>query len=244
MLQVISDWWMGLSPSTLAQWVGAVATSAAVVVALFKDQIFRYWRRPKLGIRISPEPPDTVFSPMGVSDDQGKLQWWKSYWLRLWVENHGKDRAEQVQVFVSKVSKRGANDKYDSIRDFVPMNLRWSNGRDWRNPEIFAPGISPTPLGKHCDFCSISDPENPQDELPGYKGQCVATLQLEVFPSANRHRLPPGDYILEVIVGAANAEAKITHVRLNLKGQWSPDPKVMLKDYLGIEIVSGPFGQS
>src|ERR1700690_3113671 len=91
----LSDWFMQLGPSSLAQWVGAVATSSAVLVALFKDQIFRYFRRPKLVISISPEPPDTLLSRMRVSDKDGSDQWLGAYWLRLWVQNEGKDRAEQ-----------------------------------------------------------------------------------------------------------------------------------------------------
>ena len=117
------------------------------------------------------------------------------------------------------------------------MNLRWANTRDWRNPEIFAAGISHK-MGKHCDLCSISDPANPKDLLPGYQGQCVATLQLEVYPSSNRHRLPPGDYVLELMVGAANADPVNTYIELNLTGKWSPDERVMLGEYLGVKIVA------
>src|SRR5207249_2290708 len=53
---------MQLAPSTLAQWVGAIATSAAVIVALFKDELLRYFRRPTLRVRIMPEPPDCLFA--------------------------------------------------------------------------------------------------------------------------------------------------------------------------------------
>jgi len=131
-----------LAPSTLAQWVGAIATSSAVVVALFKDEVLRYFRRPKLRIRITPEPPDCLLSPIEVSVNGMPVWSGDSYWLRLWIENTGSFRAEQVQVFVSKVLKRDAKGELIQIADFAPMNLRWSNSRDWKNPEIFAPGIS------------------------------------------------------------------------------------------------------
>jgi hypothetical protein len=174
-----------LAPSTLAQWVGAIATSSAVIVALFKDEVFRYFRRPKLGIRIMPGPPDCLFSPMTVSVE-GALVWsGSSYWLRLWIQNAGMFRAEQVQVFASTLLKRDANREFKPVGDFIPMNLRWSNARDWRNPEIFAPGISRN-MGKHCDLCSISDPANPTDELKGYKAmRCYpATRSLPNWQSA------------------------------------------------------------
>jgi hypothetical protein len=230
---------MQLAPSSLAQWVGAIATTAAVMTALFKDEVIRYLRRPKLTVRITPEPPDCLLSPITVSGGGGLVWSGNSYWLRLWVGNPGNARAEQVQVFVSKLFRRGANREFSPIADFVPMNLRWSNSRDPRNPEIFAPGIS-RGMGKHCDLCSISDPSNPTDVLDGYRGQCVATLQLEVYPSANRHRLPPGDYVIELTVGAANAEPVSVYLGLNLTGKWSSDLSEMFRENIGVKMVARP----
>ncbi len=233
---------MNLVPSSLAQWVGAVATSSAVIVALFKDRVFHLFRRPKLTISISPKPPDCVLSTMNGFDRYGNLLWaGKAYWLRFWVQNGGKERAEQVQVFVSKVYKQGANKKPVQMADFLPMNLRWANARDWHNPEIFAPGISSKPLGKHCDLCFVSDPANPRDKLEGHEGQCVATLQVETFPTSNVHRLPPGEYLIEVIVAAANAGPITVYLELNLTGRWSTDPDVMFRDYLSVQLVPNPF---
>jgi hypothetical protein len=237
---VFHNWWANLGNSSLAQWVGAIATSSAVVVALFKDQILHHFRRPKLTISISPKSPDCVITPISTLDGQGNRVWtWKAYWLRLWIQNDGKEPAEQVQVFVSKVYKLGINKKPAQIENFLPMNLRWANGRDWKNPEVFAPGISSKPLGKHCDLCSISDPANPNAKLEGYEGKCSASLALEVYSSGNDHRLPPGEYIIEAIVAAANARPVTVYVALNLKGQWSADPDVMFRDYLDVRIVPG-----
>jgi hypothetical protein len=226
----------GLARSSLAQWAGAVATFSAVLVALFKDQLLHRFRKPKLTIRILPEPPDCVIATMHSATWDGK-----AYWLRIWVQNEGKERAEQVQVFVANVYKQGkANERFDPVPGFMPMNLRWSNGRDWKNPEIFAPGISPKPLGKHCDLCSISDPANPVDEVKGFKGRCVPSLVLESQPNSGVHRLPPADYIIELIVGAANASPITKYVRLNIEGGWSPSLDVMFKDHLSVEIVPKP----
>jgi hypothetical protein len=233
-----------LAPSSLAQWLGAIATSAAVITALFKDEVPRHLRRPKLTIRINPEPPDCLLSPMTFSDNKG-AQVWKGnvYWLRLWVENVGSVRAEQVQVFVSKVYKRDATRRFVTISDFVPMNLRWSNSREWRNPEVFAPVISHK-MGKHCDLCSISDPANPMDLLEGFQWKAVGTLQLEVYPSGNRHGLPPGDYLLELMVGSANTDPVTTYLELNLTGQWSPDQALMFREHVGVKLVSRPSGKN
>jgi hypothetical protein len=223
------------APSSLAQWVSGIGTTLAVFVALFKDEVLRRIRRPKLSVRLSSEPPDCVLSPMDVIHHGMPVWRGDSYWLRLWVKNTGGFRAEQVQVFAEELWKRDARGRFLKVPDFIPMNLRWSNGRDPQTPEIFASGIS-REMGKHCDLCSISDPSNPPDELLGYKGQCVATLQYEVFPRSDRHRLPPGDYVLGLRIGAANAEPSKIFVRMNLTGTWSDDPMVMFRDFLGISI--------
>jgi hypothetical protein len=95
-------------------------------------------------------------------------------------------------------------------------------------------------MGKHCDLCSISDPANPGDLLEGYKWKCVATLQLEVYPSGNRHRLPPADYVLELVLAAANAKPVTAYVGLNLNGPWSDEQSVMFREHVGVKAVSHP----
>jgi hypothetical protein len=230
----------GLAPSSLAQILGAVATFLAVLVALFKDEFLRWIRRPELTVRIKSEPPDCLLVPSAIVYDNTGERWrGRIYYLRLWIENVGKGRAEQVQVFVSTLFRENASGKLAPVAEFEPMNLRWSNYRDPNNPEIFAHGIS-RDFGKHCDLCSISDPANPTDELKGYKGQCVANLQLEVVPSGDRNRLPPGNYVLEIQVGAANAAPVKMYVQLNIKGSWSPDREAMFREHLGVQIVTDP----
>lgn len=130
------------NPPSITDWLTAIGTVGAVTVALFKDEILRRFRRPKLSVRITPEAPDCLLSPSTVGRE-GRVLWSGNiYWLRLWIENVGTVRAEQVQVFASKLFKRNANREFTPVSEFTPMNLRWANARDWKNPEIFAPGIS------------------------------------------------------------------------------------------------------
>jgi hypothetical protein len=227
---------MQLAPSTAAQWAGAAATTIAVLVALFKDEWLRYLRRPRLNLYIEPKQPDCQLVPSLVFGPQKQLLWQGDiYWLRLWIKNEGRGRAEQVQVFLSKLHKKDAKHEFAPVANFVPMNLRWSHPRDGNNPEIFAPGISQK-FGKHCDLCSISDPNNPTDVFKGHEGECIANLALEVYPNNETHRLPPGDYRLEIMIGAANAKPITKSLLLNLTGQWSADPETMLRDYVGVRL--------
>jgi hypothetical protein len=177
-----------------------------------------------------------VTTPEGVSQ-------WDSYWLRLWISNSGHERAKDVQVFASKLFRKGLNDRFVLEPNFLPMNLRWANSRNPQIPVILA-DISGQPVGRHCDLCSISDPKNPYDlkgsVLESFTGTCVGTLWVEVFPASDSHRLTQGDYFLEVILSAANADSKTIWVRIKITGNWSADPDVMFKEHLCVEIVSKP----
>jgi hypothetical protein len=68
----MSEW--QLAPSTLAQWVGAIATTAAVVVALFKEEFMRRLRYLELTVRIQPFAPDCVKTPIAVGN-AGNPRW-------------------------------------------------------------------------------------------------------------------------------------------------------------------------
>lgn len=131
---------------TVAQWAAAAATSAAVLVALFKDAVLRRWYRPKLHVSIKNRPPDCHKTTIHFTYEAKSVSAGR-YYFRLWVSNEGSELAENVQVFAAKLEKQGPGGIFNEIANFLPMNLRWSEtgGRD--NPEVFADGISPK-MGK------------------------------------------------------------------------------------------------
>ena len=226
---------MQLAPSTLAQWAGAIATSAAVVVALFKEEISRVFRRPKLVVRIQPIAPDCVKTPIHVTAG-GNLQWaGEAYFLRLWIENSGALRAEKVQVFLADVKRLQSDGSFGTVPGFLPMNLRWSH-TDFFKPEVYADGISPK-MGKHCDLACISDPHNPTlPPLPDSpQGKTTVDLWLEVFPATQSHRLPTGTYVLEVRVAAANSWPANFRIQLNNNGEWFTNEAKMFARGVGVK---------
>src|ERR1019366_1810100 len=112
------------------QWFGAVGTIAAVIVALFKDPILAWKRRPRLDVTCTKEIPWTVKTPITVWQGQragGGI--WKGdcYFVRAKVENAGQTRAEKVQVSASKLAKRGADNKFADMPMILPLNMKWSN---------------------------------------------------------------------------------------------------------------------
>ena len=225
--------------SDAAVWTGSIATLLAVIVALFKEELTRCWRRPRLEAKIRLSAPDchktemTLFEPKtGVVIDKCGC-----YYFRLWIENTGNHRAEKVQVFVAKLLRRHANGSFMEDKSFLPMNIRWSHSQLSPGPEIFAEGISPE-MGKHCDLGHVLDPSK-RDKF-GINLQSVAAgktifeFDLEIAPNTLSHLIPPGVYRVELKLAAANLKPITKTIEINHTGEWFADENKMFSDGLGM----------
>jgi hypothetical protein len=229
-----------LAPSSLAQWFGAIATFAAVLLALFRDLVLGWWRRPELDTTCSKEAPWTVKTPMIVW--QGKNAGggvWKGngYYVRIKVENVGKTRADKVQVSASKLTKRGADGNFVEIPTILPLNLKWSNSPPDEVLTIID-GIS-SKMSAFCDVISLCDPANPYQRRPaGFTptATTIGQLQLEVEPFTDTHLLLPGTYRLIIRIAAANVEPIDKELEFTHTGAWTQDDVMMRRDNLGISL--------
>ena len=232
--------WQRVQWGSFAQWLSAGATLFAVFVALFKDQIIARWRHPKLTVRALMSPPDSdkipIWFPIG-SPLPGQRQTGRfgdCYFLRLWIKNDGDVRAEQVQVFANKLSRRSANGTFTTVESFLPMNLRWGYGREApTRAEIFNDGISPE-MGMHCNLGHVTDPECRQwlnEHLPEV-GQDQTILHLETELKANNrcYLLAPGIYHLELLIAGSNCRPVSYTLELMLTGKWFEDRDKMFQD--------------
>jgi hypothetical protein len=234
---------VGLDPGSFAQWVAAGATFLAVLVALFKAEITQWWRRPKVSARINLSPPDCAKTYLDYVVQKTALTVGRAdcYYLRVWIENLGKTRAEQVQVYASKLWKRAADGSFASVESFLPMNLKWAHGPPPpKGPEIFADGISPT-MGKHCDLAHVVDPShraNVGHDLDGVPGdQTILALDLEVEPNTLTHLIAPGTYRLQLRIAGGNCSPITKTLELTLTGRWFADQSQMFTDGLGIRVL-------
>src|SRR5262249_10338866 len=133
----------------VSSWVAAVVMSLEALDALCKEEMMK--RGPPrvldLTLRVKPTgcyktelrylrpgPGDNVQIP-GFGN-KGHVA--NCYYFRFWVDNHGKTRAERVQVFATKLHRLGADGKFVEDKHFLPLNLRWSHSED--HPEVFAEG--------------------------------------------------------------------------------------------------------
>jgi hypothetical protein len=217
-----------------------MATFSAVLVALFKDQFFRWLNRPVLKASLHPRPPDCAKALITVQNQAAQvLARVDCYYLRLWVENIGKGRAEQVQVYAANLFRRDeADGTFRRVDTFLPMNLLWAHSRP-NQPEVFAQGISAL-MGRHCDLGYVVRPAQSEAfgavHVDAVLGQCIFILDVEAPPGTGNHLLTRGSYRLELRVAAANAPRTTCFVRINLTGPWFDDEQKMFTQGIAVSM--------
>jgi hypothetical protein len=218
---------VGPAASAFPGWVSPVIATLAIVVALLKEEIQAWWRKPKLTVRGTLAPPDSHKTTMTVLNKQtgAMIARVPCYYLRIWVENAGTITATDVQVFVSRLSRFDESGRAKALHNFLPMNLRWAHTGD-----AIAKGLS-RGMGRHCDLGHIVHPSNASTldyvVAGAAAGQTVFCLDLEVPPATMTHLWPAGDYRLDLRVAAANTAPVEKSLRLKVSGQWFDDEAEM-----------------
>jgi hypothetical protein len=117
------------------EWLSAIGTFLAVIIALFAARIERWWQgTPKLALKaeqVAVLPPDQ--EPKAV--------------VYLCIENRGTGQAGRAEVFAKAVNREEPSGSCERLSDFVPMSLRWTHSEP-DHPEVFVT-ISPE-MQRYC----------------------------------------------------------------------------------------------
>lgn len=206
---------LGVTSETVRTWAavaGALATTAAVLLALYRDT-FREWRlRPKLSLAFGGPPLDaiTVLVPLSMTPEVNV----SSHWLRLAVSNGEKRRsARDVRVLVTSIYR--IDGRKEEWHPLDTVALRWSN-----LPEVTDVVDLPPATSRRVDVANLVWPTGqlqvPQDGDSG----CWAQLQVIPTPSSDRDHLEPGRYRLELTLTAWDVDAVRYSVDLVVDGTW------------------------
>jgi hypothetical protein len=120
-----------LATAEVREWIGTLATLAAVIVALSLQLWLPYWRRPRIQMALGTQPDITVDG----KDVVGK-------WYDLRVENVGRgDVAREVEVVITNVLAVDAGEV--SATPVPHRALKWAHVDQGRSdiPAGFARGI-------------------------------------------------------------------------------------------------------
>jgi hypothetical protein len=225
----IARWYAALPQSNLAQWLAAVGTVGAVLLALFRDFFYERMRKPKLVVTCENAPPWTLRTPAFANNWTGD-----SYWVRIKVENKGQTRAEKVQVCLSKLWYRSdpAGAFEEVQRQHLPLNLQWSH---YGVPIL--DGISPE-MPALCDVIALSQPNNPNWPKPADTppNTTIGSLRLEVLLPPEFHSLKPGFWKLSLRIGAANIKAFDKTLLFSHTGEWKQNDAEMRRECLKVSL--------
>ena len=203
-----------LSPAGLS----AIATALFAFIAFFKDTLLRHWNRPKLRAELQRYPPDTSL----ISDLVGS----PVPYFRIKVWNKGKTAADKAEVYAKKMQIKEGKVFQDHI-NFLPMNLTWSHLPDDEN--IYMLTIPPKTF-KHCDLGHIYKPDFSVGSLcwkavvstnilwrnsPGLDDKSrYFILNKRKRADDYENYLPNGEYLLTIVLAAANAKPREIAIRI------------------------------
>ena len=216
------------SNSLLANWVVAIGTLVlaftTVFVTIFKDTLRKLATKPKLEIEIDVAPPDchkTYFNDVQTGEKTCDC-----YYFRFKIWNGGNDRAENVEILLTKLFKKETNGSYKEEKDFLPMNLFWSHYKT-----SFMGNICPDTF-KYCDLgCIIKkgDLNKLIQTNKEFRSKILFIFDIAVKPNTLSYIKEPGEYAIEVMIASANiTKAEKRYFKLEINDSWTDDTEEML----------------
>ncbi len=201
---------------SIREWLIAVGTVGAVLVALFWEPIRARWKRPKLDLSFDASSPDAITVNVDYPA-AGPSKYAPSHWLRLNVSNRPRRRsAHEVRVLVTSVHRLGPDGTAVERLPLDTVALIWSNLKKASDVTEIPPGVD-----RRVDVANLIWATNqlPRDGATG----CEAELQVIPEPSARRNRLAAGRYRLDLALSARDVDARRFSLLLKADGVWQSD---------------------
>ena len=127
----------------VSEYISAVATFSAAIVALFRDRYDRYCYKPQLSLKFDMND-ERSFSVEKMENQS------KGYMLRVKVSNEGLGWAENVMLRIETLNGR----------KFPPMFLTWTNNFDKKNEERIRLNKLYLDVDYFCDLAEICGRNN------------------------------------------------------------------------------------
>jgi hypothetical protein len=176
-----------------------------------------------------------------MRDEEEKIE---GYYFRLCVRNNGNTAAELVEVCASELRKKGQDDVFTRIDNFLPMNFRWCHTQEFKGLKGVLRTLAPK-MERHCDLGHIFHPgqreklyleDKPEQEST--KGKTVFCLDLEMQSLTLGHLIEPGKYQLDILVAAANIRNPLKKtLEISFDGKWFDEDSKMFQDGIGIKFI-------
>lgn len=217
-------------------WFAAIGAISAVVFAIFRDAIVKWYKKPVLEIECLNQSPYNQLLPM-VHPTTGEKST-DAYFFRILVHNRGRSDATNVEVFIKKLYWWNGV-KYQWLNSFLPMNLCWANRPSEDQKNSFMPKI-PQDSYRYCDLghikkdVSIDRYLNKKDirDFIFYHVENKTILHISKLVKASNfeYLLGPKQYCFEVQLTGDNCKTETYFIHINHSGDWHDSDHKMFKE--------------
>jgi hypothetical protein len=215
-----------LAWTDIATALGTVSATVLAVVLAGREVIDRWIHHPMLDVALENQPPDfQLIALRGLNGSFLCMAWY----CRLQIWNNGNRRAHEVQVRMTRLVVIDESRHSQDDRDFVPMNLKWTN-----IGEVTLAGLAPD-LPQHCDLCFFADPNVSPPPLITF---CTEVQPNEVAPDRWPNRKPPGNYRAEIAVTATDAQTVYRTLNIEFSGEWFGSVEEMASKRFSVKVTS------
>lgn len=205
----------------LPDWLTAIGTLGAVLVALFWNPIRKWWNRPQINISIANEEP---FVEIVSKDSINSSSVDKNMVIRVCITNKGKYTADYAALNVDEYLKKRDADSGYVRKVFTPKQFK-----DCNNAKLSV--IAPH-LKYYVDIASVQKFQGMASA--NEKGESKQFYKLFLLGDGKSLQLGKGDFIIPLKFYSSRSGVSVEYLKI----LWDNDDFVINKDCFDVRMIS------
>jgi hypothetical protein len=205
----------------LPDWLTAIGTLGAVLVALFWNPIRKWWNRPQINITIANEEP---FVEIVSKDSINSSSVDKNMVIRVCITNKGKYSADYAALNVDEYLKKRDADSGYVRKVFTPKQFK-----DCNNAKLSV--IAPH-LKYYVDIASVQKFQGMASA--NEKGESKQFYKLFLLGDGKSLQLGKGDFIIPLKFYSSRSGVSVAYLKI----LWDNDDFVINKDCFDVRMIS------
>lgn len=205
----------------LPDWLTAIGTLGAVLVALFWNPIRKWWNRPQINISIANEEP---FVEIVSKDSINSSSVDKNMVIRVCITNKGKYSADYAALNVDEYLKKRDADSGYVRKVFTPKQFK-----DCNNAKLSV--IAPH-LKYYVDIASVQKFQGMASA--NEKGESKQFYKLFLLGDGKSLQLGKGDFIIPLKFYSSRSGVSVAYLKI----LWDNDDFVINKDCFDVRMIS------
>lgn len=205
----------------LPDWLTAIGTMGAVLVALFWNPIRKWWNRPQINISIANEEP---FVEIVSKDSINSSSVDKNMVIRVCITNKGKYTADYAALNVDEYLKKRDADSGYVRKVFTPKQFK-----DCNNAKLSV--IAPH-LKYYVDIASVQKFQGMSSA--NEKGESKQFYKLFLLGDGKSLQLGKGDFIIPLKFYSSRSGVSVAYLKI----LWDNDDFVINKDCFDVRMIS------